>query len=179
MKLTAIKLCNFRSFYGKTPALILASEQEKNTTIIYGNNGTGKTSLLNAFTWVLYEKFSAAFASAEQLVNKRAVAEAQIGQVIECWVEIAWEHDGIRYRVKRECRVYKNETDIDVTKTQLYLQFANDDGNWQFPTQQPEDIINQILPASLHQYFFFDGERIEEIVRSDKKAEIAEATKIF
>ncbi len=179
MKLTAIKLCNFRSFYGKTPALILASEQEKNTTIIYGNNGTGKTSLLNAFTWVLYEKFSAAFASAEQLVNKRAVAEAQIGEVVECWVEIAWEHDGIRYRVKRECRVYKNETDIDVTKTQLYLQFANDDGNWQFPTQQPEDIINQILPASLHQYFFFDGERIEEIVRSDKKAEIAEATKIF
>jgi DNA sulfur modification protein DndD len=38
---------------------------------------------------------------------------------------------------------------------------------------------SQILPVSLHQYFFFDGERIEEIVRSDKKAEIAEATKIF
>ena len=113
MKLTAIKLCNFRSFYGKTPELILAGGEEKNTTIIYGNNGTGKTSLLNAFTWVLYEKFSAAFASAEQLVNKRAVAEAQIGQVIECWVEVAWEHDGIRYRVKRECRVYKNATDID------------------------------------------------------------------
>ncbi len=179
MKLTAIKLCNFRSFYGKTPELILAGGEEKNTTIIYGNNGTGKTSLLNAFTWVLYEKFSAAFASAEQLVNKRAVAEAQIGQFVECWVEVAWEHDGIRYRVKRECRVYKNATDIDITKTQLYLQFAHDDGNWQFPTQQPEDIINQILPASLHQYFFFDGERIEEIVRSDKKAEIAEATKIF
>ena len=69
MKLTAIKLCNFRSFYGKTPELILAGGEEKNTTIIYGNNGTGKTSLLNAFTWVLYEKFSAAFASAEQLVN--------------------------------------------------------------------------------------------------------------
>jgi DNA sulfur modification protein DndD len=45
--------------------------------------------------------------------------------------------------------------------------------------QQADDIINQILPASLHQYFFFDGERIEEIVRSDKKAEIAEATKTF
>jgi DNA sulfur modification protein DndD len=40
-------------------------------------------------------------------------------------------------------------------------------------------VIGQILPSSLHQYFFFDGERIEEIVRSDKKAEIAEATKIF
>ncbi len=179
MKLTTIKLCNFRSFYGKTPEIILAGEETRNTTIIHGNNGTGKTSLLNGFTWVLYDKFSAAFSSTEQLVNKRAVAEAEVGNFVECWVEVGWEHDDIRYRVKRECRGYKNETSFDVTRTQLYLQFAGSDGIWKFPTQQPEDIINQILPASLHQYFFFDGERIEEIVRSDKKAEIAEATKIF
>ncbi len=179
MKLLSIKLCNFRSFYGKTPEIVLAVGDPRNTTVIHGNNGSGKTSLLNAFTWVLYEKFSAAFASSEQLVNKRAIAEAKSGQPIECWVEIAWEHEGIRYRVKREFRAYKNETDFDTGKTELYLQFASADGIWNFPTQNPEDIINQILPTSLHQYFFFDGERIEKIVRSDKKAEIAEATKIF
>lgn len=179
MKLTSIKLCNFRSFYGKTCEMTLAGSNSNNTTIIYGNNGAGKTSLLNAFTWVLYEKFSAAFASVEQLVNKRAIAEAKIGQRVECWVELAWEHDGKRYRVKRQCRVYKNQQDYDVGKTELYMQVAGDDGKWYLPPQQPEEIIGQILPASLHQYFFFDGERIEEIVRSDKKAEIAEATKIF
>ncbi len=179
MKLTSIKLCNFRSFYGKTCEITLAGTSLNNTTIIYGNNGAGKTSLLNAFTWVLYEKFSAAFASIEQLVNKRAIAEAKIGQSVECWVELAWEHDSKRYRVKRQCRVYKHENDIDVGKTEIYMQVAGDDGRWYLPPQQPEEIIGQILPASLHQYFFFDGERIEEIVRSDKKAEIAEATKIF
>ncbi len=179
MKLTSIKLCNFRSFYGKTCEITLAGTNSNNTTIIYGNNGAGKTSLLNAFTWVLYEKFSAAFASIDQLVNKRAIAEAKIGQSVECWVELAWEHDGKRYRVKRQCRVYKHQQDIDVGKTEIYMQVAGDDGRWYLPPQQPEDIIGQILPASLHQYFFFDGERIEEIVRSDKKAEIAEATKIF
>jgi DNA sulfur modification protein DndD len=179
MKLTAIKLCNFRSFYGKTPEIILAGGSERNTTIIHGNNGTGKTSLLNAFTWVLYEKFSAAFASTQQLVNKRAIAEAEIGQAVECWVEVAWEHDGKRYRVKRQCRVYKNETDYAVGKTELYMWVGADDGKWNLPHQPPEEIINQILPGSLHQYFFFDGERIEHIVRSDKKAEIAEATKML
>jgi DNA sulfur modification protein DndD len=179
MKLTSIKLCNFRSFYGKTPEIVLAGTDACNTTIIHGNNGTGKTSLSNAFTWVLYEKFSAAFASAEQLVNKRAIAEAKLGQAVECWVEVAWEHGGKRYRVKRECRVYKNASDFDVGKTKLYMQVAGEDGKWYFPPQQPEDIINQILPSSLHQYFFFDGERIEQIVRSDKKAEIAEATKML
>ncbi|QHG18281.1 AAA family ATPase [Nostoc sp. ATCC 53789] len=179
MKLTSIKLCNFRSFYGTTPEMLLAGGDVENTTIIHGNNGSGKTSLLNAFTWVLYEKFSAAFASIEQLVNKRAIAEAQKGQAVECWVEIGWEHEGKRYRVKRACRGYKNESDFDAGKTQLTMWVGADDGKWNIPTQQPDDIINQILPATLHQYFFFDGERIEEIVRSDKKAEIAEATKIF
>ncbi|MBE9000396.1 AAA family ATPase [Nostoc sp. LEGE 12447] len=179
MKLTSIKLCNFRSFYGTTPEMLLAGGDVQNTTIIHGNNGSGKTSLLNAFTWVLYDKFSAAFASIEQLVNKRAIAEAQKGQAVECWAEIGWEHEGKRYRVKRACRGYKNEGDFDAGKTQLTMWVGADDGKWNIPTQQPDDIINQILPATLHQYFFFDGERIEEIVRSDKKAEIAEATKIF
>ncbi|WP_042342379.1 AAA family ATPase [Calothrix sp. PCC 7507] len=179
MKLTGMKLCNFRSFYGKTPEIILAGGDVHNTTILHGNNGSGKTSLLNAFTWVLYEKFSAAFASTEQLVNKRAIAEAKTGQSVECWVEVSWEHENKRYNVKRQCRVYKNETDFDIGKTELFMQVAGDDGRWYFPLQQPDEIIGQILPASLHQYFFFDGERIEEIVRSDKKSEIAEATKIF
>ena len=34
-----------------------------------------------------------------------------------------------------------------------------------------------MLPVTLHQYFFFDGERIEQIVRSEQRLEIAEATK--
>jgi DNA sulfur modification protein DndD len=180
MKLTSIKLCNFRSFYGKTPEVTLAGGNVRNTTMIYGSNGAGKTSILNAFTWVLYEKFSAAFASTEQLVNKRAIAESEPGQPVECWVEVGWEHEGNRYRATRGCRVYKNESDvIEAGKTQLKIQVAGDDGKWYFPIQQAEEIITQILPLSLHQYFFFDGERIEEIVRSNNKAEISEAIRTF
>ncbi|MEP0886464.1 ATP-binding protein, partial [Trichocoleus sp. ST-U3] len=97
MKLTSIKLFNFRQFYGKTPEILLASG-EQNTTIIHGNNGAGKTTLLNAFTWVLYEKFTAAFASEEQLVNKRAIAEAKLKESVDCWVELGFEHHNRRYQ---------------------------------------------------------------------------------
>jgi DNA sulfur modification protein DndD len=179
MKLTSIKLCNFRSFYGQTPEIIIATGDIKNTTIIHGNNGAGKTSLLNAFTWVLYEKFTAAFAATEQLVNKRAISETEDKKPVECWVEVGWEHEGKNYRAKRSCRVYKNPDSDEPTKTKLTVQTVGDDGKWYFPIEPAEEIINNILPASLHQYFFFDGERIEEIVRSDKKAEIAEATETF
>ncbi|HBL15077.1 MAG TPA: ATP-binding protein [Cyanobacteria bacterium UBA11162] len=176
MKLRSIRLCNFRQFYGKTPEISLANG-ERNTTVIHGNNGAGKTTLLNAFTWVLYEKFSTAFASNEQLVNKRAIAEARLKESVECWVEIGFDHYNKRYQAKRLCRAYKTEAGIEQGKSELYLQIAGDDGRWLLPQQLPEDIIGRILPASLHQYFFFDGERIEQIVRSDKKLEIAEATK--
>jgi len=176
MKLTSIKLCNFRQFYGRTPEILLAAGTQ-NTTIIHGNNGAGKTTLLNAFTWVLYEKFSAAFASEDQLVNKRAITEAKLKDSVECWVELGFEHNNKRYQVRRLCRAYKTEAGVEQGKSELYLQIAGDDGRWLLPQQLPEDIIGRILPVSLHQYFFFDGERIEQIVRSDKKSEIAEATK--
>ncbi|MEQ9553485.1 MAG: AAA family ATPase [Coleofasciculus sp. G3-WIS-01] len=176
MKLRSIRLCNFRQFYGKTPEITLATG-DRNTTVIHGNNGAGKTTLLNAFTWVLYEKFTAAFASEEQLVNKRAINEAALKESVECWVEIGFEHQNKRYQAKRLCRAYKTEAGVEQGKSELYLQIADDDGRWLLPQQLPEDIIGRILPASLHQYFFFDGERIEQIVRSDKKADIAEATK--
>ncbi|HIK26758.1 MAG: AAA family ATPase [Oscillatoriaceae bacterium SKW80] len=178
MKLKSIQLYNFCQFYGKTPEIFFAEGEKCNTTIIHGNNGAGKTTLMNAFTWVLYEKFSAAFAAEEQLVNKRALAEAESGKPIVCWVEVGFEHDSKRYQVKRLCRAYRSENGvIEHGKSELYMQVAGDDGRWFPPRQPPEDIIGRILPESLHQYFFFDGERIEKIVRSNNKAEIAEATK--
>ncbi len=180
MKLTTIRLCNFRQFYGETPEIHLATDNQRNTTIIHGNNGAGKTTILNAFTWVLYEKFTAAFAESDQLVNKRAIAQADIGSAIDSWVEVAWEHDGKRYRAKRMCRAYKQQTEVNIVNNELlYLYIGDADGKWLHPQQPPDEIIGRILPASLHQYFFFDGERIEQIVRQDKRLEIAEATKIL
>lgn len=180
MKLTAIRLCNFRQFYGETPEIHLATDAERNTTIIHGNNGAGKTTILNAFTWVLYEKFTAAFAESQQLVNKRAIAETEIGKAVDAWVEVAWAHDGKRYRAKRMCRAYKQQTEVNIVNNELlYLYIGDADGKWLHPQQPPAEIIGRILPASLHQYFFFDGERIEQIVRQDKRLEIAEATKIL
>lgn len=177
MKLISIKLCNFRQFYGKTPEIILASGKY-NTTIIHGNNGSGKTTLLNAFTWVLYEKFTAAFASCDRLVNQRAITEAAIGTSVECWVEIEFEHDKKRYQIKRKCYAYQNQNEtIEYSKSQLFMLIAGDDGRWYHPMEQPEEIIDRILPESLHHYFFFDGEQIDRRFRYNKQNNIAEDTK--
>ncbi len=177
MKLISLKLCNFRQFYGKTSEITFANG-DRNTTILHGNNGAGKTTLLNAFTWVLYEKFTAAFASPHLLINKRAITEANLGASVECWVEVNFEHENKRYQVKRKCFACRDRNDkIQYSNSKLFMLIAGDDGRWYHPLQQPTDIINRILPESLHQYFFFDGERIDRIFRDNKKSNIAEDTK--
>ncbi|WP_204105574.1 MULTISPECIES: AAA family ATPase [Spirulina sp. CCY15215] len=177
MKIISLKLCNFRQFYGKTPTIKLANG-EQNTTVIHGNNGAGKTTLLNAFTWVLYEKFTAAFASPDLLINTRAIQEANIGTSVECHVEIYFEHEDKHYQLKRQCYACRDQNEkIQYNQSKLFLRVGKEDGRWICPSQQPEDVIGRILPESLHQYFFFDGERIDHFFRSDRKNNIAEDTK--
>jgi DNA sulfur modification protein DndD len=177
MKLNYLQLCNFRQFYGKTPQIKFASGV-RNTTVIYGNNGAGKTSILNAFTWVLYEKFTAAFALPELLINQRSLVEAPPEKAVECWVELQFERDRQIYQLKRKCYATRNaQHEVSYTQANLFMLVAGDDGRWYPPLESPEDIINRILPASLHQYFFFDGERIDGFFRQNHNSTIAEDTK--
>jgi len=55
MIIDEIKLSNFRSYQGEQ-SLSLSSNPEKHITIISGQNGFGKTSLLTALVWALYGK---------------------------------------------------------------------------------------------------------------------------
>ncbi len=177
MKIISIQLFNFRQFYHETPIINFGNGKE-NTTIIHGNNGSGKTTILNAFTWVLYEEFTGAFNEPKSLINKRAIRETADGESLECYVDIVFEHDFKTYQLKRKFRGYLHKhKPLEVTKTQLFMMVADDDGKWKHPSQLPQDIIEKILPRSLYQYFFFDGEHIDHLLRGEKKQKIAEDTK--
>ena len=177
MKLISLQLYNFRQFYHKTPAIVFASGK-RNTTVIYGNNGAGKTALLNAFTWVLYEEFTAAFAAPEMLINKRAIAEAQTGHYIECWVELQFANKHQSYQLKRKCYGSKKlDNSVEYSESKLFMLVSGDDGKWYPPVEPAAEIIEQILPSSLHRYFFFDGERIDNFFRKNSNSNISEDTK--
>ena len=181
MKLSTIQLHNFRQFYGTSPLIHFASGK-KNITVIHGINGSGKTALLNAFTWVLYKEHTRGFLLPDQLVNKRAIREAKVGEVVACWVEISFENNNLKYQLRRSAEVLR-ESDENWHHREsrgATLQWSDKNGVWR-DAPDVEDVIGRALPKDLHPYFFFDGERIEQIVHPDQNehTDLASATKML
>ena len=181
MKFIDLRLYNFRQFYGETP-IIKLSHGDKNVTVFHGMNGAGKTALLNAFTWILYGVFSKGFQKENELINKRALAEANIGDTIQCYGELNFENSGTNYRIKKVVDAVVNDGSSN-TKERLKettLQFQQADGQWK-EVRNIDSVIGKILPRDLHSYFFFDGERVEKIVApsADERARLGNAVKIL
>ena len=55
MIIESIKIENFRQYKGPID-LKFSLDKNKNFTIVKGTNGAGKTNLLNAITWCLYDE---------------------------------------------------------------------------------------------------------------------------
>lgn len=182
MKLIDLRLRNFRQFYGETVPISFA-EGDGNVTVIVGTNGGGKTSILNAFTWVLFDEVTPAFELPNDLVNHRAIFEANVGDTVQAGVVLTFEHEDYQYRIERCVEALRNETDRGYSVMPAeppQLMMCGPDGEWN-NRDDVSDCIGKILPRDLHSFFFFDGERIERIVKARKedRDNIAKATKML
>jgi len=181
VRLISLRANNFRQFKGQTPEVLFSAPGDRPITVFFGTNGSGKTALLNAFTWTLYGKTSRGFLLSDHVVNNAALREARTGDIVEAWVEIKFEHLDYKYVIRRTSSVRRGATEADVSPLGdpvTQLQFAGPDGQWK-QESSVVDAIGRILPEDLHTYFFFDGERIERLVqpREEERADIANATK--
>lgn len=179
MRLLSLDLKNFRQFAGEQGPLTFAADGKKNATLIFGANGSGKTALLNAFTWCLYRKTTPALAEPDKLVSERALLEAKRGAAVEAFVRVEFEHDGSRFvatRVRRERKTGPGLEREVADEGTLSLTVVDGRGNSRTP-DNPEDILSKILPERLHDFFFFDGERIERLTKPRAYAEIEDGIK--
>ena len=177
MRLKNIELDNFRQFYG-SQRIDFSEHVEKNVTVIYGANGAGKTAILNAFTWAFYNKVSPDFENPEDLVNKRAWAEAGAGDQLDARVAIEFEHEGSVYRISRVTTKKKNQEGTAVTiRDAVPTATRVDSGGHQTELGNPAELATQLLPLRLSSFFFFNGERIENLVKPTAFAQIEDGIK--
>src|SRR5689334_13831272 len=100
MKLIALELTDFRQFRG-TQTVHFAGKEPRNVTVVFGANGTGKTTLLNAFTWALYGEFTPDLEHPERPINQRLWDQANVGDELTAEVQLEFQHGDERYMVKR------------------------------------------------------------------------------
>jgi DNA sulfur modification protein DndD len=177
MKLRSMTVENFRQFHGRC-SLHFSTSEDKNVTVFYGANGAGKTTLLNAFTWCLFGEFTPAFENSTHLLNERAWNEVKSGMEVSCKVSAEFDHEDRKYLVER-ITIHKKTASGEpqvLRDADLTLDITDETGRTT-RGKTAADTINQILPARLSSFFFFDGERIENLVKPDAYKEIEDAIK--
>ncbi|MYL22001.1 AAA family ATPase [Halobacillus litoralis] len=173
MIIKKLSLCNFRQYYGEQ-VLEFSSTDDKNVTVIHGENGSGKTALLNSFNWVLYNKTD--LPDPDKLFNNYAFESTPDAGKLEMYVEIEFESKGFDYILKRSLSGIKYGNKLTKIENNVLLKFFN--GEVWKGLSNPTEEINQVLPEDLRNYFFFDGERIDHLSRHEDNDEIRDAIKI-
>lgn len=177
MLIKSIKLSNFRQFKDEHE-ISFSTEKDKNVTIIMGENGAGKTTFAQAFTWCL---FGATDFKQESVLNKIVEHNLQSNESITVKVSLNIIHSGIDYTITRE-QIYKKDATGKVkgNNTIENVSFKKDGQQEFINSLYTSAEIKKIIPSELAKYFFFDGEHIGNMskdLQKGKSQDFAEAVR--
>lgn len=177
MLLKKIELKNFRQF--RNPKSIKFSTDEKrNVTIIMAENGVGKTTLAQAFQWVLYGNVDG-FRN-KSMLNLKEEQEMRPLDMREVEVKLELIHGNVEYTIIRTQKYIKEGSGTTRRfPTELKISYKAKDGQVEFVEDNRKlSVIKEILPEELSKYFFFDGERINRMsteINKGKSTDFADA----
>ena len=179
MLIRSIKLENFRQF--RNESLNFAHcDDGRNVTIIIGQNGTGKSTFLQAFSWCMYGETDF---KDKSILNKQVFKEMRLGEDRTVRVTLCLRHGTADYTLVREQSCLKDMSGrLKEDNAEFSIAKKDESGNTSYAQKyELEPWVNSILPKDLSHYFFFDGERIEKLgkdIASGKKArDFADAVK--
>lgn len=177
MRIHSITLTNFRQFSG-VQEFDLSSDDVRPVSVLFGANGAGKTTFLNAFTWALYGTMSDDVEQPDRMVTDFVWRALPTGDSTEVAVELNFDHEGHDYRLLRRARVRKESDHQPPATTEPQLWATQADGSSEV-VQAPQAMIHNILPRSISRSFFFNGERIEKLVKKGAYAEVQQDIKVL
>lgn len=164
MILEEIRITDFRCFYGET-SILFSEDPDQNVTIIYAENGVGKTTLLNALLWCFYGETTARFEKKEEILNYDAKKEGRTSAS----VAVLFEHNDNRYIAKR----------FSGTNSLSRREFvvARIDQGSQTNLDSPDTFINTVIPREMASHFLFDGEHAEVFLGENNRNSIRSAVR--
>ena len=176
MLIKKIELFNFRQFRGKV-TLEFAEDIKKNVTVIMGDNGSGKTTFAQAFTWCLYGENEF---KKKELINRQVREAMDAGDIAKVEVGLFVTVEGKDYRILRRQKIQKAYKRWEVKEEEFFVEFQNEETSQTeyLKDQKANTFVKNMLPKELSKFFFFDGERIRTMsdeVEKGKSSEFASA----
>lgn len=179
MLLKSLTVKDFRQFKGEQ-YLSFSTDTDRNVTIIMGDNGTGKTTLAQAFTWCLYGETS----FEDKILLCKTTAQTMMPHDEETVkAELSLEHNKTEYTIISEQKYQKDGSGQikAVGQRRFVIAFKTPDGQRDYVKEIETELrMREILPRELARYFFFDGERIGNMgkeIRRGKSSEFAQAVR--
>jgi len=161
MKFTKLTIENYKSFQFPTEIHFPRSLSGKSIYLIGGMNGAGKTAIMEAVTICLYGSkpdFIFKNINRKEMAKGNAFASFELvfetDELEEILVKRSWTAGPIDNPRPKDLQeklvVVKDGKRVSVQNKQI----------WQ-------DFINSTVPRSITQFFFFDGEKIQQIAADD------------
>ena len=173
-----ITLENFRQFSGEH-TIHFSSDPDKKATLIIAQNGTGKTTLLESFSWIFY-----GVCNLKSIVNSKLKETMRPYTDLKIRGEVGLTHLGKEYTIKRYTTMSKSNVQVKLDDSYFSIEMRETDGTLkEYRGTEARALINEIVPKGLFPYFFFKGESIERIGRdisegkNSKNSEFVKAIK--
>lgn len=170
MRIEKLTLQNYRQF--KEEEMWFRRAGGNDLHLVIGDNGTGKTNILNAINWCLYGDEPHLSKDSDQLpvLNMQTIAEARAGDerkvVVEIWVKTDTDRD---MAFKREAAYRVHEGAAPTHQGTNFEVLTSDElGNSKFLSEEEADsYVTRFVPKKIREFFFFDGERLEQYFRGE------------
>jgi DNA sulfur modification protein DndD len=162
-----IRSLNFENFRQHRDLSLTLDSSDSDFVVIHGENGEGKTNLLNGILWCFYGNEGDSKDPGNKdnsLVSRAAQDELGEGQSISVRVSVGLEFsEGMTARVERT-QIFQvgAKSSKPMGKSELSIVTATHSAAADAATvSNPEIWLDERFPERLRQYFLFDGEKLD------------------
>lgn len=175
MRINRIEITNFRQY--QSLKLSFPKNGSHDLHIICADNGVGKTNILNAITWCLYDEephlgnVSTSLPRLNLDAKRKAASENKDKEEIIVTICAEDNDDKLQFERKQEWIISDNDvfdrkSEFTVVVATKGLDAIRKEG------EEAIDYVEKYMPKKIKQYFYFDGEQLDSYFISDDSTKI-------